>query len=87
MGPDYDEGKKQVQNYKQIASALKKKKVMLVVFEDETIVTQKPCIRKSMSFEGEQQKKLDITVVERNSQCTYPCYGLNRTCCMVSMTE
>ncbi|MGZ5491193.1 MAG: transposase [Nitrososphaeraceae archaeon] len=24
--------------------------------EDETIVTQKPCIRKSMSFEGEQQK-------------------------------
>ena len=25
-------------------------------FEDETIVTQKPCIRKSMSFEGEQQK-------------------------------
>lgn len=26
------------------------------VFEDETIVMQKPCIRKSMSFEGEQQK-------------------------------
>jgi transposase len=25
-GPDYDEGKKQVQNYKQIASALKKRK-------------------------------------------------------------
>ena len=24
--------------------------------EDETIITQKPCIRKSMSFEGEQQK-------------------------------
>ena len=24
--------------------------------EDETIVTQKPCISKSMSFEGEQQK-------------------------------
>ena len=23
---------------------------------DETIITQKPCIRKSMSFEGEQQK-------------------------------
>ena len=29
---------------------------MILVFEDETIVTQKPCIRKSMSFEGEQQK-------------------------------
>jgi transposase len=26
------------------------------MLEDETIVTQKPCIRKSMSFEGEQQK-------------------------------
>lgn len=29
---------------------------MLLVFEDETIITQKPWIRKSMSFEGEQQK-------------------------------
>jgi hypothetical protein len=28
----------------------------MLVFEDETIVTQKPCIRKSMNFEGEQQK-------------------------------
>jgi hypothetical protein len=28
----------------------------MLVFEDETIVTQKPCIRKSMSFEGAQQK-------------------------------
>ena len=28
----------------------------MLVFEDETIVTQKPCIRKSMSFEGEQHK-------------------------------
>ena len=28
----------------------------MLVFEDETIVTQKPCIRKSISFEGEQQK-------------------------------
>jgi len=54
-GTDYDDGKKKVKNYKQIASALKKKKVMLV-FEDKTIVMQKPCIRKSMSFEGEQQK-------------------------------
>jgi len=28
----------------------------MLVFEDETIVTQKPCIRKSMSFQGRQQK-------------------------------
>lgn len=28
----------------------------MLVFEDETIVTQKPCIKKSMSFEGDQQK-------------------------------
>ena len=28
----------------------------MLVFEDETIITQKPCIRKSMSFEGQQQK-------------------------------
>ena len=28
----------------------------MLVFEDKTIVMQKPCIRKSMSFEGEQQK-------------------------------
>jgi hypothetical protein len=28
----------------------------MLVFEDETIVTQKPCIRKSMSFKGQQQK-------------------------------
>ena len=27
-----------------------------MAFEDETTITQKPCIRKSMSFEGEQQK-------------------------------
>jgi hypothetical protein len=27
-----------------------------VEFEDETTITQKPCIRKSMSFEGEQQR-------------------------------
>ena len=25
-------------------------------FEDETTITQKPCIHKSMSFEGEQTK-------------------------------
>jgi hypothetical protein len=28
----------------------------MLVFEDETTITQKPCIRKSMSFEGEQLK-------------------------------
>jgi hypothetical protein len=27
-----------------------------VAFEDETTITQKPCIRKSMSLKGEQQK-------------------------------
>ena len=27
-----------------------------MVFEDETTITQKPCIRKSMSFEGQQHK-------------------------------
>ena len=56
-GPDYDEGKKQVHTKLQTDSisslslslSLKNKKVMLVVFEDETIVTQKPCIRKSMN--------------------------------------
>ena len=30
----------------------------MLVFEDEIIVTQKPCTRKSMSFEGEQQQKI-----------------------------
>ena len=30
----------------------------MLVFEDETIVTQKPGIRKSRSFEGEQQLKI-----------------------------
>jgi DDE superfamily endonuclease len=28
----------------------------MLVFEDETTITQKPCIRKSMSFEGQQYK-------------------------------
>ena len=28
----------------------------MLVFEDETTITQKPCIHKSMSFEGEQQR-------------------------------
>jgi hypothetical protein len=30
---------------------------MLLIFEDETIVTQNPCIRKSMGFEGKQQRR------------------------------
>ena len=78
-GPDYEEGKKKVKNYKKKQHQHSKKKKVMLVFEDETIVTQKPCIRKSMSFEGKQQKIIDImAVVERDSQCTYPCYGLNR---------
>ena len=28
----------------------------MLVFEDETTITQKPCIRKSMSFEGQAAK-------------------------------
>ena len=27
-----------------------------MAFEDETTITQKPCIHKSMSFEGQQQR-------------------------------
>lgn len=40
-----------------------------------------------MSFKAEQQQKLGITVIERNSQCTYLCHGLTRTYCMISMTN
>jgi len=40
----------------QASSISSQKKKVMLVFEDETIVTQKPCIRKSMSFEGEKQK-------------------------------
>ena len=54
-GNDYEERKQPIENYKHVASALKKKGVV-VAFEDETTITQKPCIRKSLSFEGEQQK-------------------------------
>src|SRR5438093_650672 len=32
------------------------KKGIIVAYEDGTTITQKPCVRKSMSFEGEQQK-------------------------------
>jgi transposase len=54
-GPDYKEEKQRLENYKHVASALKKG--VMLVFEDETTtITQKPCIRKSMSFEGEQHK-------------------------------
>ncbi|MGC1928048.1 MAG: hypothetical protein WA667_03685, partial [Candidatus Nitrosopolaris sp.] len=52
---DYEERKQLIENYKHVASALKKKGVV-VAFEDETTIIQKPHIRKSMSFEGEQQK-------------------------------
>jgi len=49
------EGKERVENYKYVATALKKR--VMLVFEDETTtITQKPCVCKSMSFEGEQQK-------------------------------
>ena len=50
------EGKERVENYKHVATALKKR--MMLVFEDEetTTITQKPCVRKSMSFEGEQRR-------------------------------
>src|SRR5689334_9892423 len=52
-GKAYEEGKERVENYKHVATALKKR--MMLVFEDETTtITQKPCVRKSMSFEGEQ---------------------------------
>ena len=43
-----------MENYKQVASALKKR--VIVAFEDETTIIQKPCIRKSMGFDGEQQR-------------------------------
>ena len=43
----------------EIASALKKKRV-IITFEDETSITQKkPCIRKSMSFEGDGQQRIE----------------------------
>ena len=76
-GKDYEEGKERVKNYKHVASALKKKGV-IITYEDETTITQKPCIRKSMSFEGEQQRIEHTVVVERSSLHTYPCYGLKR---------
>ena len=30
-----------------------------MAFEDETTITQKPCIHKSMSFEGQQQRRIE----------------------------
>ncbi|MGA9170335.1 MAG: hypothetical protein WBZ20_09340, partial [Nitrososphaeraceae archaeon] len=49
-GEDYEEGGKRASGKLQACSNSLKKGVMLV-FEDETItITQKPCVRKSMSF-------------------------------------
>ena len=53
---DYEEGKEKVDGKLQAYSFSSQKKRVIVAFEDETTITQKPCIRKSMSFEGEQQK-------------------------------
>jgi hypothetical protein len=40
---------------------------VIVAFEDETTtITQKPCIRKPMSFEDEQEKIEHIMVVDRS---------------------
>jgi transposase len=33
----------------------------MLAFEDETTITQKPCIRKSMFFEGGEQQKIEHT--------------------------
>jgi hypothetical protein len=35
------------------ARSIDTKKMVMLVFEDETTVIQKPCIRRSMSFEGQ----------------------------------
>jgi hypothetical protein len=42
----------------------------MLVFEDETTITQKPCIRKSFSLEGEQQK-IEHNGSSRNKFSTY----------------
>ncbi|MGA7367791.1 MAG: hypothetical protein WBX01_01590 [Nitrososphaeraceae archaeon] len=55
-GPDYEEGKEKVENYKDVALALKKG--VMLAFEDETTITQKPCIRKSM-------KKIEHIITRR----------------------
>ena len=52
-GEDYEQGKKRVDNYKHVASTMQKRDIW-ITFEDETTITQKPCIHKSMSFEGQQ---------------------------------
>ena len=54
-GEDYEEGKERVENYKHVATVLKKG--VVVAFEDETTITQKSYIRKSMSFEGEEKDR------------------------------
>jgi hypothetical protein len=53
-GKDYEGGKKESGDYKHVAEALKKR--VMLVFENETTITQKPCKRKSMSIEGKHQK-------------------------------
>ena len=56
-GPEYQQGRKRREDYKHVASV--KGACYLerfLVFEDETTITQKPCMRRSMSFEGQQQK-------------------------------
>ena len=48
----------------------------MLVFEDETTtITQKPFVRKSMSFEGEQQKIEHNGSRKKFSLHTCPCYG------------
>jgi hypothetical protein len=48
----------------------------MLAFEDETTITQKPCIRKSMFFEGGEQQKIEHTGTRKKfSLSTYPRYG------------
>jgi hypothetical protein len=58
----------------------------MLVFEDETIVTQKPYIRKSMSFQGQQQK-----IKHNGSRKRFSMYismlWSEQNFCMISMTD
>ena len=49
-----------------------------MAFEDETTITQKPCIHKSMSFEGQQQR-IEHNGSRKKSLHTYRCYGQIRS--------
>jgi hypothetical protein len=53
----------------------------MLVFEDETTaITQKPCICKSMSFEGEQHEiEHNGSSRKKFSAYTYLCYGQIRS--------